>query len=286
MIPAPFEYVRATSLDHASALLTADEDAKALAGGMSLIPLLRLRLARPTTLIDLGPLRGELAYVRDEGAYVAIGALTRHHDLATSATLRTRIPLLAHVASLVGDPQVRHRGTLGGSVAHADPAADLPAVLSTLEAGVVVQDGHARRELDTQSFFQGFLETALRPGELVVEVRIPVPAPGHGWAYTKFNRRAQDWAIVAVAAIVERSGESITRAAVGLANMASTAVRATGVERALAGGDATGIAPAADHATEGTSPVTDLGADAAFRRHLARTLSRRTVHEAYERAAA
>jgi len=284
VIPALFEYVRASSLDHASALLAADENAKALAGGMSLIPLLRLRLARPTTLVDIGPLRAELSHVRDDGDVIILGALTRHHDVAASAVLRERIPLLAHAAGLVGDPQVRHRGTIGGAVAHGDPAGDLPAVLCTLDATVVAQGPSGRREIAAAAFFRGFLETALEPGELVAELHVPVPPHGHGWAYTKFTRRAQDWATVAVAAVVERSGDAVSSAAVGLANMGATPLRAAAVEAAMSGQGGAAIARAAEHAAEGTSPVSDLAADAAFRRHLARVLTRRTLAEAFDRA--
>ncbi len=285
MIPAPFEYRRVSSLDEAAALLGQDDEAKALAGGMSLIPLLRLRMARPSTLVDIGPLRGELAYVRREEEIVAIGSLTRHHDVATSAVLREDVPLLAHVASLIGDPQVRHRGTIGGALAHADPAGDVTTVLRTLEAPLVVHGRDGRREIGVDELAVSFLETSLRPGELIAEVRIPVPPRKHGWAYTKFRRRAQDWATVAVAAIIERRDGEISRAAVGLVNMGPIPLRAAGVEAALAGADPGSIPRAAELAADGTSPVSDLSADADFRRHLARVLTRRTVQEAFDRAA-
>jgi carbon-monoxide dehydrogenase medium subunit len=205
--------------------------------------------------------------------------------VATSAVLREDVPLLAHVASLIGDPQVRHRGTIGGAVAHADPAGDVTTVLRTLDATIVVHGRDGRREIGVDELAVSFLETSLRPGELIAEVRIPVPPRKHGWAYTKFRRRAQDWATVAVAAIIERRDGEISRAAVGLVNMGPIPLRAAGVEAALAGADAGSIPRAAELAAEGTSPVSDLSADADFRRHLARVLTRRTVQEAFDRAA-
>lgn len=194
MIPARFDYRRASSVGEALSLLEeGGEDAKALAGGHSLLPLMRLRLATPSLLVDIGRL-GELSYVRREGDEVAIGALTRHRDLEISPVLAESVPILAHAASLVGDPSVRHRGTIGGSLAHGDPASDLPAVVLALGGSIVAEGPAGRRSIPATEFFRGFFETALAPNELVVEVRVPV-ATG-GWSYQKFNRRAQDWAIV------------------------------------------------------------------------------------------
>ena len=283
MIPAAFGYRRPSSVDEAVALLASDDEAKLLAGGHSLLPMMRLRLARPTTLIDLGGLRGELSYIRDDGGVAAIGAMTRHHDVATSELLVRHVPLLAHAASMVGDPQVRHRGTIGGSLAHADPAADLPAVALVLDAVMVVTGPSGTREVAGGEFFQGFLETALQAGEMVREIRVPIPQEGHGWGFVKFNRRAQDWATVAVAALLERDGGAVRRAAVGLANMGTTPLRARGVEEALVGRGADGIDAAAQRADEGTSPASDIAASAEYRRHLARVLTARALGEAFAR---
>lgn len=284
MIPAAFEYRRPGTLEEAISLLAGDEDAKVLAGGHSLIPMMRLRLARPSTLVDLGGLRGTLAGIRDEGSAVVVGAMTRHHDVHTSALLRERVPLLAQAAGEVGDPQVRHRGTLGGSLAHADPAADLPGVALTLDAVLVAQGPAGRREIPAAEFFRGFFESDLKPDEVLIEVRVPVPAAGHGWSYLKFNRRAQDWATVAVAAIVERSGTAVSRAAVGLVGMGATPLRAGAMEAALAGREGDGVDAASQVADQGTSPVDDLAASAQYRRQLARVLARRAVTEAFGRA--
>ncbi|HXA30433.1 MAG TPA: xanthine dehydrogenase family protein subunit M [Candidatus Angelobacter sp.] len=284
MIPAAFDYHRPTTLDQAVALLAKHgEEAKLLAGGHSLLPMMRLRLARPASLVDLGGLRGELSYVRDDGASVAIGAMTRHHDVASNPVLRQRLPLLARAASTVGDPQVRHRGTLAGALAHADPAADLPAVALTLDAVLVVRGPSGEREIAAADFFIGFFESALQPDEVVREVRFPVPNPGHGFEYLKFSRRAQDWAMVGVAALVERAPDgTVSRAAVGLTNMGATPLRAIAVEQALTGtnGDASAVAAAAEHAADGTSPAGDLAASAEYRRHLARVLTRRALDAA------
>jgi carbon-monoxide dehydrogenase medium subunit len=271
MIPAPFEYVRAGSADEALSLLTSHGDeAKLLAGGHSLIPLMKLRLATPSVLIDVGRL-GELSYIRDAGDHVAIGALTRHHDVERSDLLRTEVPILAHVAGLVGDPQVRHRGTLGGSLAHGDPASDLPAVVLALGGTLVARGQGGEREIPATEFFTGFLETALAPDELLTEIRIPKVA-GAGWSYQKFNRRALDWAIVGVAAV--RNGTT----GVALVNMGQIPLRATAVEEALAGGAS--AADAAQAAAEGTEPPADLNASPDYRRHLARVLVRRALEEA------
>jgi carbon-monoxide dehydrogenase medium subunit len=271
VIPAPFEYRRASSLDDALSLLAdGGEDAKLLAGGHSLLPLMKLRLAAPSLLVDIGRLR-ELSYVREEGGEIAIGALTRHRDVETSETLRTHLPLLAHVAGQVGDPQVRHRGTIGGSIAHGDPASDLPAACLALGATFGVVGPSGPRQVPAGEFFTGFLETALAPGEVLTEIRVP-KATGAGWSFQKFNRRAQDWAIVGVAAL---RGE---RTGVALVNMGSVPVRATAVESALAGG--ADEAEAAAHAADGLEPPADLNASAEYRAHLARVLVRRALEEA------
>jgi carbon-monoxide dehydrogenase medium subunit len=268
MIPGPFEYVRATSVaDAVAALAEHGEDAKLLAGGHSLLPLMKLRLAMPTVLVDIARIP-EQSYVRVEGDEVAIGAATRHVELERSDVARAEVPLLPHVASLVGDPQVRHRGTLGGTTAHCDPASDLPTALLALGATVVAEGPEGRRSIPLTDFLLGFFETALEPGELVVELRVPRTGDA-GWGYEKFARRANDWPIVAAAAVQGR---------VALANMAGTVVRATATEDALARGAS--IAEAAALADEGTSPVADMHADEEYRRHLARLLARRALETA------
>jgi carbon-monoxide dehydrogenase medium subunit len=275
MIPAKFDYVRAESAERAIELLGEHgEDAKLLAGGHSLLPLMKLRLASPSVLIDIGRLR-DLSYVRDGGDHVAIGALTRHRDVETSELLAGEVPLLAHAAGQVGDPQVRHRGTIGGSLAHGDPASDLPAVVLALSATLVLQGPGGERKVPAADFFKGFLETALAPDEILTEIRVPKTGAG-GWSFQKFNRRAQDWAIVGVAAARVDGATGV-----GLVNMGSTPVRATAVEQALAGGASP--ADAAGHAADGLDPPADLNASPEFRRHLATVLVRRALEECASR---
>jgi carbon-monoxide dehydrogenase medium subunit len=271
MIPVAFDYKRAASAEEAVALLAEHGDeAKLLAGGHSLLPLMKLRLATPGVVVDVGRLR-DVSYIRDAGGHVAVGALTRHRDLETSDVLAAEVPILAHVASLVGDPQVRHRGTIGGSIAHGDPASDLPAVALACGATLVARGPGGEREISATDFFQGFLETALEPDELLTEIRFPKLA-GAGWSYQKFNRRAQDWAIVGVAAV--RNGTT----GVALVNMSSTLVRATPVEEALAAGAS--VEDAAQQADAGLEPPADLNASTEYRRHLAKVLVRRALEEA------
>ena len=290
MIPAPFDYVRADSVEDALAVLGEHgEAAKVLAGGHSLIPLMKLRLATPTLLVDVGPLT-ELDHVRDSGDHVAVGALTRHRRLEIDQTLRQQVPLLCAAAARVGDPQVRHRGTIGGSLAHGDPASDLPAAALALGATMVVRGPAGERLVPAADFFRGFLDTALGPDELLTEVRFP-KAAGAGWSFQKLSRRAQDWAIVGVAAV--RAGDGGDDGAAGggggadgaarcvrvaLVNMGPTPLRATAVERAVA----EGASPeeAAGLAADGTEPSADVHATVEFRRHLARVLVRRALEEA------
>lgn len=279
MIPAAFDYARADSVDQAVGLLRdGGPEAKALAGGHSLLPMMKLRLATPGLLVDLGGVR-ELSYVRDDGDHVAIGAMTRHCDVETSQTVRDRCGLVAHVASLVGDPQVRHRGTIGGSVAHADPAADMPAALLALDAELVVAGAQGQRTVAAADFFTGLFETAVGPDELLVEIRVPA-LDGRGWHYEKMRRRAIDWAIVGVVAVVARSNGSIDEARVGLTGMGATPLRATAVERALAGAGVEAIDAAAGSAADGTQPSADPNASGEFRAHLARVLTGRALHAA------
>ena len=271
MITAPFDYVRAGSAAEAISLIGEHGDeAKFLAGGHSLLPLMKLRLAAPSVLVDIGRIR-DLSYIRDAGDHVAIGALTRHMDVETSALLAEHAPLLKHAASHVGDPQVRHRGTIGGSIAHADPASDLPATTLALGATYVAQGPNGTREIAASDFYQGFLESALAPDEMLTEIRVPKMG-GAGWSFQKFNRRAQDWAIVGVAAW--RRG---TESGVALVNMGSTPILATSVSGALAQGAS--IADAAQLAAEEAEPQNDLNASPEYRVHLAKVLVRRALEE-------
>lgn len=269
MIPAAFDYKRATSAAEAIALISEyGEDAKFLAGGHSLLPLMKLRLAQPSVLIDIGRLH-DLSYIRDAGDHIAIGALTRHMDVENSTVLAEHVPLLAHAASHVGDAQVRHRGTIGGSIAHADPASDLPATTLALNATYVVQGGSGTREIAAKDFYIGFLESALAADEILTEIRVPKMA-GAGWNFQKFNRRAQDWAIVGVAAW-RRGSES----GVALVNMGSTPILATSVSAAIAGGAS--VADAAKLASADADPQADLNASVEYRTHLAEVLVRRAL---------
>jgi carbon-monoxide dehydrogenase medium subunit len=277
MIPAPFDYEVAESVGHAVSLLGEREDAKLLAGGHSLLPLLRLRAIRPSLLVDVGGLE-ELSYVRDAGESIAIGALTRHHDVATAALLHEHNPLVSHVAGLIGDPQVRHRGTIGGSLAHGDPASDLPAVLLALDGEVDVAGADGVRAVAASDFFTGVFTTAAGPREIVTEVRVPKLGDDHLWSYLKFHRRAQDWATVGVAAVAERSNGGVSRAAIALVNMGATPLRAAAAEAAWNAGEDAGAV-----ADEGTEPPSDTNASAEFRRHLARVLVGRAVAEALAR---
>jgi aerobic carbon-monoxide dehydrogenase medium subunit len=275
MIPAAFDYQRASSVDEAVGLLAEHgDDAKLLAGGHSLLPLMRLRLAAPAVLVDIGRLE-DLSYVRTDGGQVRIGALCRHHDLATSDELREQAPLLAHIAGQIGDPQVRHRGTIGGSIAHGDPASDLPAALLALRGTLVARGPGGEREIPADEMFTGFLETALAPDEVLTEIRVPAVGSAP-WGFQKFVRRAQDWAIVGCAAVLGNGGSG--GPGVGLVNMGPTPLRAAGVEDALRNGASPG--DAASHADEGTEPTDDLNASAEYRRHLARVLVRRALESA------
>ena len=285
MIPAAFDYERAASVDGAIQLLEQHgEDAKLIAGGHSLLPLMRLRLARPSVLVDIDRL-SDLAYVREDGDSVEVGSLSRMQDLTEDPVLLQHNPLLAYVCGQVGDPQVRHRGTIGGSVAHGDPASDPPTALLALDAQLVLHGSGGDRTVAAGDFFKGLFETAIQPTEVLTAIRVPKLAPGTGWSYQKFHRRAIDWAVVGVAAIVERNNGGISRAAVGLTSMGMTPLRAAGVESALAGADASPdvLAAAADHAADNTSPPTDTNGSEEYRRELAKVLTRRALEEALAR---
>ena len=281
MIPASFDYVAPDTVADAVAALAADEDAKVLAGGQSLIPVLRLRLSYPTTLVDLRKIP-DLRGVREDGDSLVIGAMTRHSDVTSDPLVRQHAALVAEATATVADPAVRHRGTFGGALAHADPAGDLAAVAVALDAELVAEGPGGRRSIAASEFFQDYLQTALSPDELLVEVRIPKLEGTWGVHYEKFNRVAQAWAIVGAAVAVRRDNGSIAEARVGLTNMGSTPVRATAVEAALRGApaEAGAIAEAASHAADGTTPPEDLGGKADYRRHLAQVLTRRAVSKA------
>ncbi len=281
MIPPEFEYVAPGSVGEAVAALAADEDAKVLAGGQSLIPVLRLRLSYPTTLVDLRKVE-ELRGVREEGDTLVIGAMTRHSDVVQDPLVRQYAALVADATATVADPAVRHRGTFGGALAHADPAGDLAAVALALDAQLVAEGPGGRRTIPAADFFEDYLQTSLQPDELLVEVRIPKLQGDWGVRYEKFNRVAQAWAIVASAVAVRRENGSIAEARVGLTNMGPTPVRATGVEEALRGAPAElgAVAEAAARAAEGTTPPEDLNGRADYRRHLAQVLTRRAVAHA------
>jgi carbon-monoxide dehydrogenase medium subunit len=269
MIPAAFDYVRAESADEAVALIAEHgEDAKFLAGGMSLLPLMKLRLSTPSVLVDVGRVR-DLSYIRDDGGHLAIGALTRHRDLETSDVLGKECGVLRAVAAQVGDNQVRHRGTIGGSVAHGDPASDLPAALLALDATFVVRGPNGERQVASKDFFQDFLETALAPDELLTEIQVRKTG-ANGFGFQKFNRRAQDYAIVGAVAAKVNGGTHVA-----LVNMGSTPLRAHAVENALAQGAS--IEDAAREAAAGTEPPSDLNASPEYRAHLAQVLVRRAL---------
>jgi aerobic carbon-monoxide dehydrogenase medium subunit len=272
VIPAAFDYEVAESADHAISLLGEHgEDAKLLAGGHSLLPLMRLRLAAPTMLVDIGRLT-DLRYIRDGGDHVAVGPMTTMEDAHFSELLQRECPILAHTAGEVGDPQVRHRGTVGGTVAHADPASDIPTVLLALDATLVVKGPGGERTVAARDFWKGIFEADLGYQEVLTEMRVP-KLGGAGWSYQKFHPRAQDWAIVGVAAVADNGG-----ARVALTNMGETPLRATAVEQALASGS--DPAAAAEQALEGTSPPNDALASADYRRHLAKVLTRRAIEGA------
>ena len=277
MIPAEFDYAVAGSVDDAIRLLEqGGADARPLAGGHSLLPLMKLRFAAPKLLVDLRKL-GELRGVQTGGDSFVIGALTRHADLQE----RRDMGLIAAAAKRIADQQVRNRGTIGGSLAHGDAAADLPAVLLALEGSVVVRGSGGEREIAAADLFQGYLTTSIAPGEILTEIRIPALA-GYGHGYEKFSRRAEDWAIVGVCALVKATDGVCEDVRIGLTHMASTPLRASAAEGALRGQplDEQHIAAAAELAADGTSPAGDLNATPDYKRHLARVLTKRALSTA------
>jgi carbon-monoxide dehydrogenase medium subunit len=277
VIPSAFEYVAPESLDEAlAALRDGGEDAKVLAGGHSLIPLMKLRLATPSLLVDLRRVPGLSGIQREDGSW-RIGAMTSHYEVSGGG-----LGLASAAAGTIADPQVRYRGTLGGSLAHGDPASDMPAVVLAAEGAVTVRGPSGQREVAAADLFQEFLTTAVGEGEILTEVRLPA-LEGYGFGYQKFNRRNEDWAMVAVCALVKKGADgSCEDVRIGLTHMGATPLRATAAEQALRGQplDAERIRAAAEQAAEGTEPPTDLNATADYKRHLARILCRRALEEA------
>lgn len=281
MIPANFDYVRPGSVEEAvGALAEHGPDAKVLAGGHSLLPLMKLRLAHPAVIVDIGRIDG-LRGIREDGDWLAIGATTTHRDIVTSDLVQQHCSVLAGVTATVGDPQVRHRGTIGGSLAHGDPASDQPTVVVALDAQLVAEGPGGRRTIPAADFFTDWMATALGTDEVLVEVRVP-KLDGWTWNYQKFNRVAQAWAIVGACAIVRRDDGSVGDVRVGLTHMGPTPLRASATEGSLAGTDGgpDAIRAAAERAAEGTSPTEDLNADPDYREHLARVLTRRALEAA------
>ena len=279
MIPAKFDYVRpATVGDAVRALDEGGEDAKVIAGGQSLLPLLRLRLAYPDLLVDVGGL-GDLRGVRDTGDSLLIGALTTHDDVTRDPVIAEHCGLIAQAAGMVADPAVRHRATICGALAHADPAADMPAVMTALGATMIARGPGGEREIGAGEFFADYLTTTLAANEILTAVRVPKLGPGWGYRYEKFHRTAQAWAIVGVAALARRTNGQVAEARIGMANMGSVPVRARAAEAAAAGAEASRDAlwSAAQHADEGTNPPADLHGAADYRRHLARVLTARAL---------
>jgi aerobic carbon-monoxide dehydrogenase medium subunit len=281
VIPAAFAYARPTTIDEAlQAIADGGDDVKILAGGQSLIPVMRLRLAAPETVVDLTRVEG-LRGVREEGDQLVVGAMTTHADVLADPLLAQYGQLVVQATETVADRQVRRRGTFGGALAHADPAGDLPAVALALDAEFDIAGPGGRRTVPASEFFLDYLTTALQEGELLVEIRLPKLAATDGWGvrYEKFNRVAQAWSIVAVAAAVRREGGRIVEARIGLTNMGPTPLRARATEAALVGVDVSleTVTAAAAQAAEGTSPSNDLNAQADYRQHLAQVLTRRAL---------
>jgi aerobic carbon-monoxide dehydrogenase medium subunit len=281
MIPASFDYVVPRTLPEAVAeLVKHGQEGKVLAGGHSLIPLMRLRLSTPSFLVDIGRIPN-LNYIREEDGHIAIGALTSHHDIEFSELVKQKLPVLSTAASLIGDPQVRNLGTIGGAAAHADPFGDFPACLLALDAELKVVGSKGERTIAAKDFFVDTFTSALEPDEIVKEIRIATPAQGSKGTYLKFSRRSQDWAIVAVAAQLTVNGGNLADVRVGLTGMGNRPVRASGVEQALRGkrAEAGALRDAAEHAAEGTEPTQDLNGSPDYRRHLAKVLTRRALEQ-------
>jgi len=281
MIPASFDYIRAGSIDEAvDALKEHGDEAKLLAGGHSLLPLMKLRLATPEVLVDLGRIDAIKGVCETDDGRLAIGAMTTHQEVIDNDLVRQHCGVLADVTAYVGDAQVRHRGTIGGALAHGDAASDLPAALLALDGSLIVQGPDGRREVAASDLFIDYLTTSLGDDEVVIEVRVPKLDDSWNWRYEKFTRVAQAWAIVGSLGLVKGSNGTIEEARVGLTHMSTVPVRATAVEQALAGNGTDTIAEAAEQAAEGTSAPSDLNATTEFREHLARVLTRRALEAA------
>ena len=286
MIPAQFDYARANTLDEALSLLAQNEDAKILAGGHSLIPAMKLRLAQPTLLIDIGRIK-DLSYIREEAGQISIGAATTHYQIESSDLLKQICPLLPECAAQIGDVQVRNKGTIGGSVAHSDPAGDWPAAVLALNAELIVASKNGERAISADKFFIDLMTTALEPGEILREIRVNKSNGGTGQAYAKMPHPASGFAVVGVAANISfNGGGECKSAAIGITGVSSKAYRANGVEQALSGAklDDDVIAEAASHATDGIDVNGDVFASDDYRRHLATVYTRRAIAAAMKRA--
>lgn len=286
MIPAPFDYVRARTLDEAVALLAENEDAKILAGGHSLIPAMKLRLAQPPLLVDIGRI-SDLAYIREENGQIRIGAMTTHYQVESSDLLKQICPLLPQCAAHIGDVQVRNKGTIGGSLAHSDPAGDWPAAIIALNAELIATSKNGDRAIKADDFFVEMLTTALAPGEILREIRVNKPNGRTGHAYVKMPHPASGFAVVGVAANLTLTGDACENAGIGITGVSSKAYRAEGVETGLKGAklDEQTIANAASRATEGVDVNGDIFASVEYRRHLATVFTRRAIAAAAEGAA-
>lgn len=279
MVPSSFDYFRPQTIDEAVSLLSSKEDAKILAGGHSLVPAMKFRLAQPKTVIDISRIT-DLSYIREAGGQIHIGAMTTHHLIESSDLLKQKCPLLTETATHIGDVQVRNRGSIGGSVAHADPAADWPATILALDAELIIKGANNQRSVRAQQFFVDIMQTALEPNEILTEIRVPVTAKSV--AYVKFAQKASGFAIAGVASWVDKSSKSVR---VGITGIAAKAYRATAVEDALRGRalTAAAIAEAARKAVQGADPLNDIHASAAFRAHLAEVNTRRSLELANSR---
>ena len=278
MIPAEFEYESPSELNEVLALLASREDAKLLAGGHSLLPAMKLRLASPAVLVDLSRIAG-LSYIREGGGTVHIGAMTTHAEVAASSLMHKVSPLLSQTAREIGDVQVRNRGTIGGSLAHADPSADYPAAILALDADIVAMSTRGERIIPARDFFTGLFTTALASDEVITEVRVPATEPAAATAYKKFAHPASGMAVVGVAVVVKARGTTIESAAIGITGVAQFAYRAIAVEKNLRGKPAGAIAAACEFVTDGVEVLGDHFASGEYRSHLARVYTRRAVQQ-------
>ena len=285
MVASAFDYHAPSTVEEALALLNDDADAKVLAGGHSLIPMMKMRLSEPSALVDIGKISG-LSYINEFGGALAIGGTTSYYDIISSDAVQQNAPVIAEAAAIVADPQVRNMGTIGGSLAHADPAADLPAVMLALGAEMVATSAGGSRTISADDFFVDLFTTALEPNEILTEVRIPAQGAGSGAAYAKMANKASHFAIVGVAASVTVSGGSVTSARIGVTGSGSSASRASDSEARLVGssGDADAIRSAAGRASNGIEMNEDIHASAEYREHLTKVYALRAITTAVERA--